>query len=793
MKSSSLPYAFNDPDRSITIRRPDLPSPWINYLSNGNLHAFVSQAGGGYAWWKSPLKNRLTRYRQYNLPIDSPGFYVYLREKDGTAWSPTWRPVETPVDDWEARHSPGKSRFTARRGAITAILELFIAPGTNALVWDLTIDNRGKTDRQFDVFGYVEFSLLDWKQDTDWACYVKNNLDVRFDQGANAVIYLYRHFHFNPHLADCPLTYFGCSEEVASYDCDRDGFVGNYRYEKNPLAVEQNSCSNSTTSAGDPCGALQCKVETQKGCSTRLQFFLGGEPNAILNWPRALESVRQTMVFLRQRETVDSLKKELHRWWEEHLSVLQVEMEDPDISRQVNIWSPIQSVHTGRYSRSVSQHAAGVRTLGFRDTCQDMLAIAYRKPAWATRVFRYLVSQQYEDGHFPHQCNPVEKAPAEPRIHIDNPLWVPMVANAIISETGDFSLLEESIPWLAEDNLSPAGEASVWDHLLRIPAFMEANLGQHGIPLTHKGDWNDSIGKFSKRGQGETLFAAQQYVYILDILIQLATRREEQETANHLEELKQKQKEAILACAWDGSWWRRGFDDDGNPIGSDLCELGKIWLNTQSWAVLSRVGEPEQHCKAMDSVADILDTNLCGIKKLHPGFPSFPEVQDPYSGYSAGCGENAAIFCHANTWAIMAEALLGRPEKAWHYYRQLIPHIALQKVGLERYQAEPYAYVSNIIGPENPKFGWANVSQVTGTAAWMDIAITQYLLGVRPTLDGLLINPCLPEDFGKVTVRRRFQGRQLNIEMERTENDLSITVNGYRTKPGLLDLEGSAD
>ncbi len=484
---------------------------------------------------------------------------------------------------------------------------------------------------------------------------------------------------------------------------------------------------------------------------------------------------------------MDELRASLRQWWDRHLGVLTAELPDPDIARQINIWSPVQSVHTGRYSRSFSQHAAGVRTLGFRDTCQDMIAIAYRDPQWATEVFRYLVSQQYEDGHTPHQCNPVEKTPAEARVHIDNPLWLAMLAHAIVSETGDAGLLDEEIPWLAGDSLTPTGSATVWQHLLRVCDFFEANLGAHGIPLTHHGDWNDSIGKFSKKGKGESLFAAQQYVHVLELLEQLATLRGASDDACNLHRLREKQTAAILACAWDGAWWRRGFDDAGNPIGSAACEFGKIWLNTQSWSVLADIGTSAQQGRAMDSVAEHLDTNFCGIKKLHPGFKSFPEVADPYSGYSPGCGENGAIFCHANTWAIMAEAKLGRADKAWHYYRQLVPHLALQTVGLDRYKAEPYAYVSNIIGPENPKYGWANVTQVTGTAAWMDIAATQWLLGLRPEPAGLLIAPCLPADWPGYRAVRRFRGCVLRIEVTGTGANVDgIEIDGERIDGNLI-------
>ncbi|MCX7848430.1 MAG: hypothetical protein N2595_10435 [bacterium] len=761
-------YYFEDAQRRIVIRQPRLPAPWINYLSNGTLHAFVSQAGGGCVWWKSPLKSRISRYRQYNLPLDSPGFYVYVREGEGRVWAPMWRPVEAELDEWRAEHEPGLTRFVARRGELEAQVEFFIGPEVNALIWEVRLRNRGKTAVKVDIFAYVELSLLDWKQDTDWACYVKHNLQVTRDAASEALVYLYRHFHFNPQLGECPLLYFASDGTVASFCGDRDAFVGPYRTERDPVAVERNDCGNVEMYCGDPCFALQCPVEVKGEGEARVCFFLGGEAHAIIGWPRALEGVRASVARLRRAGEVERLKEGLRAWWDEHLGALQVSLPDADIARQVNVWNPVQCVHTGRYSRSFSQHAAGVRTMGYRDTCQDMLAIAYRRPTWAREVFRYLVSQQYEDGHTPHQCNPVEKLPAEAHIHIDNPLWLIMLGYALLAETGDLGLLEEEVPWLSSaDHLSLVGSASVWEHLLRVVAFMEANLGAHGIPLIHHGDWNDSIRKFAKRGKGESVFAAQQYVYVLRQLAGMARLRGEHGTAERLDGVREKQERAILACGWDGAWWRRGYDDDGAPIGSASCTYGKIWLNSQSWAVLASVGTREQQCRAMDAVAELLDTGVCGIKKLHPSFQSFPEVEDPYSGYSPGCGENGAIFCHANTWAIIAEALLGRAERAWHYYRQLVPHLALQRIGLERYQAEPYAYVSNIVGPENPKFGWANVTQVTGTAAWMDIAATQYLLGIRAELEGLRIAPVLPAAWEGFRARRRFRGCEVEISVRR--------------------------
>jgi len=272
-----------------------------------------------------------------------------------------------------------------------------------------------------------------------------------------------------------------------------------------------------------------------------------------------------------------------------------------------------------------------------------------------------------------------------------------------------------------------------------------------------KGDWNDSIGKFSKLGRGESMMAAQQHVHALRLLVALAQLRGDPAAQAGFEAAIARQSAAILACGWDGGWWIRGFDDEGRAFGSHACRDGQIWLNSQTWMILAGLGDEARNRTALAAVEQRLGTPV-GLKKLDPSFRSFPEELDPYSGYSPGCGENGAIFCHANTWAIIAAAKLGERALAWRWYRQLVPHLAIAQVGLDRYQAEAYAYVSNIIGPENPKFGWANVTQVTGTAAWMDLAVTQHLLGLRPEPRGLRIAPCLPGDWPEVRLTRRFRG-----------------------------------
>lgn len=321
--------------------------------------------------------------------------------------------------------------------------------------------------------------------------------------------------------------------------------------------------------------------------------------------------------------------------------------------------------------------------------------------------------------------------------------------------------------------------------------FTQTHLGAHGLPLTLAGDWNDIIGRFSRRGLGESVFAGQQYVLALRYMIDMARHLGDDASLPWLNDCLRAQQEAIRTHGWDGQWWRRGFDDDGAPIGSEVCTYGKLFLNPQSWSVLSDTGTPEQQAIAMRAVYEQLNTPM-GVKKLTPGFPSWPEDNDPFTGYGPGCGENGAVFCHAHAWAVIAEARLGNAERAWRYYRELLPHLALQRAGLDRYQGEPYAWASNIVGPENARAGWANVTHISGTAAWMDVAASQYLLGIRPELNGLRLDPCVPDNWNTFRVLKTIMGCEIDINFNLSSSErntpLTITLDGTELPSGTENL-----
>lgn len=761
----NLPYAFDDERGEISISRFDLPDPWINYLSNGEMHAFVSQAGGGMCWWRSPMVFRITRYRFYNLPIDSPGFYVYIRCADGTVWSPTFRPVKTPVDSRSCRHLPGMSVFEARKDGLVATLRLAMAQDVNALIWDLDIQNGSGERQDLDVFAYAELSQFLAKEENLLGYYLKWNVRSFFETSIDAVVYAYTAW-MHPRKDDAPLVYFGSDQKVSSFCCSRDAFCGQYRDESDPVEVSDGKLSNTELEGGEPCAALHRKTSVEDGSSTRMAFFLGVAPGALANYEAALGKAREDLALLRHQGAVDRQLEKLRSWWDGHLACYRCNIPDEAAQRNINLWNPVQCVHTARYSRSISSCASGVRGVGFRDSAQDMLAQAYRKPMWSLDVLSYLASQQFEDGHPMHIMWPEEKRPAQDITRSDNHLWLVFLAHAIVAETGDVSLLDREVPFLAKDGVTPTAPASLWEHLVRGIDFTETHLGAHGLPLILFSDWNDHLGPFGRKGRGETTMVSQQLIVALDELEGMARMRGDEKAAERFSALAKEQRRALEAVSWDGHWFLRGFDDEGKAIGSHVDDHMSIWLNAQSWMVIAGAGTRDRQVEAMDSAERELGTGI-GLLLNAPGYPGWPDPSSAMvNGLPAGYSENGGIFLQANCWAILAEALLGRGNKAWDLYEQTMPQNIARRIGVDRYRSEPYAYCSTLLGKENPQFGRGCVSQVTGTAAWMDVVATQYLLGVRPTLKGLVIDPSIPSSWDGFAVERLYRGCRVFITVE---------------------------
>lgn len=782
----NLPYCFEDKERKIVFSRHDLPQPWINYLSNGQMHAFVSQAGGGMCWWRTPQNFRITRYRFYNRPIDSPGFYIYIRMNDGTVWSPTFRPCETKLDYWQAAHSTGFSTFTAEKDGLRATLTLFMASDSDTLIWNVNLENTKNTAVECDMFAYTELSQFVFLNEVNLGYYLKWNVSTKFDPNLEAIVYRYSSW-MQMDTAKVPMVSFASTEKADSWCCNRDVFCGNYRDERNPAEVENGRLSNTDLQGGEPCAALHRHLTLAAKDEKEISYFLSVHPGIMADEKETFQNAAALLRTLKAKGEVQRQFEKNMDWWKNHLEVYQCTIPDENAQRQINTWNPVQSVVTARFSRSISSSASGIRGIGFRDTAQDMLAQAYRKPEWAREILYYLATQQFEDGHTVHTSWPEDNKLPQDITRSDDHIWMTYLAYAIAAETGDLSFLDQEIPFLDKDMKTPVNPASLWEHLLRGVQFTETHKGAHGLPLILFSDWNDHLGPFGRKGRGETVMVSQQHIYALRQLSELAELRGDGNAVKRFAKLISQQEKALEAYAWDGAWYLRGIDDDSQPVGSHTADYARIWVNSQSWMVIAGSGTREKNLQAMNSVQEHLDTGL-GLMINTPALPA-----DKANNLPAGYSENGGIFCQANCWAVIAEALLGRGNMAWKYYTQLIPHNVIEKVGVECYQAEAYAYSSTLLGPANPQFGQACVSQVTGTAAWMDVAATQYILGIRPTAKGLFIDPAIPAEWSAYTVKRIYRGCELTIEVTNADHVQhgvkEISIDGKSICGNLIDPE----
>ncbi len=740
-------YKFNNERKEISFEKCNLPTPWMNYLSNGTFHTMMSHAGGGVAFYKSPQIWRINHYRFFHLPTDRSGFYTYIKDGD-EFWCPTSEPCKAKPESWKSTHGMGYTRFEAKRNGVSVDALYFVGKYENALIWNLKI--KSDSDKKITLFPYVELGMMEFMRELQWQCYNKHQLSVY--PMDDILVYKYG-VEMQPKPDETPLVYFASNVKIDAYDCDRDEFVGSYRSEENPQRVEQGKCSDSVLYGGDPCFAFKIDLDLKAGEEKTVNIFLGTAMTE--------EEIKKCTKHCREKDFVEKSFAALNKQWDEHLSKFSCEIPDKDAQTMINIWNPYQAERNFQFSRNISYYATGTfRGVGVRDTAQDILSMVPFNLERAKDKLNLLFSQQYRDGHCNHYCFPTEGWEPVTRIHSDNHLWLVMTTYHIIMEEGKTDYLSETVPFY------DGGEDTVWNHIKKSIEFTTRNMGENGFPLMLASDWNDMLFKVCRKGKGESIWTSMQFGTVLRMISELAKRMGED--CKKYDELYEQQKKLVNSVAWDGDWFIRCITDEGRFIGSAKEEQAKIWVNSQSWSVLSGMGDKDKQIRAMDSVKKYLDTDL-GIKKIHPSMKDYPSKEDPLTYYNKGCGENGSIFCHANTWAIIAECMLGRPEAAYKYYHQLLPMVAQEKTGEWRYKAEPYVYSSNIFGPESLRFGFANVSWLSGTASWMYIAATQYMLGIRPKWDGLEVDPCLSEEMLPAKVTRVFRGVTYNITITKNE------------------------
>jgi cellobiose phosphorylase len=780
---------FDDDAREYVITTPETPAPWINYLGTEDLFGLISHTAGGYCFYRDARLRRLTRYRYQHLPVDRGGRYFYLND-GGDVWAPSWAPVQAALDRFECRHGLGYTVITGERRGVEAQVLYLVPPGSAAEVHRLRLRNRSRRRRVLQVFSFVEFAL--WNAFDDQTNFQRNlslgEVEVEGSALYHVTEYRERRNHYAVYAVNAP---------IAGFDTDRDTFFGAHHGWGDPIAVIEGRARNSLASGGAPAASHQVEVSLRPGEEANLVFVLGYCENpSEAKWDApgvvAKAPARELISRFQTPEQVEAALADLAAYWDGLLSTYRVRSGDPRVDRMVNVWNQYQCAVTFHLSRSASYFESGLgRGMGFRDSCQDLLGFSHLMPDAARRRILDIAATQFPDGSAYHQYQPLTKR-GNHEIGSgfnDDPLWLIEAVAAYVRETGDTAVLGEPVPF---DN-DATTTASLFEHLRRSFRFTLEHLGPHRLPLIGRADWNDCLNlncfsespdesfQTTQHGDGltaESVFIAGLFVHCAPQYAALARATGLTEEAETAERAAADMAATVLAHGWDGEWFLRAYDHLGGKVGSAGCKEGQLYTEPQGMCVMAGIGVAEGLARrALDAVAARLDTPH-GIVLHQPAYTRYHPELGEITSYPPGYKENAGVFCHTNPWVAIAEARLGRADRAFEYWRKIAP--AFREEISEVHRLEPYAYAQMIAGPDAPHYGEAKNSWLTGAAAWNWVAIAEHLLGVRPSYQGLRVEPCLPAHLGKVEVVRRCRGAEYRVSI----------VNRASGEPPRLTVDG---
>ena len=792
---------FDDVNREYVITRPDTPLPWINYLGMEDYVSLISNTGGGYAFYQDARLRRITRYRYNNVPLDMGGRYLYLRDQEsGEFWSPTWMPTRHKLEDYVCRHGLGYSMIGSAYQGIRADVRFFVPQEVSLEIWDLTLENLSQTSRQLSLFSSIEFCLWDAQDDST---NFQRNLNIGEVEVEGSVIYHKTEYRERRnHFA-----YFACSEPLVGYETQREAFLGPYRGWESPQAVELDQTGQSLSMGWSPVGVHHLKLDLAPGEKKRVIFLLGYHENPVDDkyYPPNSQTINKSSVapiidkFL-DPEQVDHAFDKLRAAWDSLLGVFQVSSPNEHVDRMVNTWNAYQCMVTFNLSRSASYFESGIgRGMGFRDSNQDLLGFVQMVPERARQRILDLAATQLEDGGAYHQYQPLTKRgnDAVGSNFNDDPAWLVLGTAAYLRETGDWGILDEPVPYENQ----PGTERPLLEHLQRCIQYTLDRLGPHGLPLIGRADWNDclNLNTFSDQpGESfqtttnqdgkvaESIVIAALFIMAAKELAQISAHLGLTEAFDHLEKLGESMAETIQQHGWDGDWFLRAYDHFGSVAGSESCSEGKIFIEPQGLCTMAGVGLKEgQAHQAIEAVDQHLATEH-GILLLQPAYSQYYLHLGEISSYPPGYKENASVFCHTNPWVMIAKVILRDGEGAMDDYLRINP--SQREAISDLHRCEPYVYAQTIAGPDSDSFGEAKNSWLTGTAAWNYVAITQWILGIRPDYEGLRVEPVLPARWDGYRASRRFRGVTYDIDVVRQGdgNSLSMWVDGKQIDGTLI-------
>ncbi len=756
---------FDDKNREYIITNPHTPIKWINYVGTLNFGGFVDHLGGSVICKGDPALNRITKYLP-QLPDSSfngETTYIKVVTKASTfVFSPYYVPTVHNYEYYKCRVGLGYTIYTSLYKGIETTVTVFVPLNSEVVLRKIEVTCRRDDVETIDIIPVVEYTHFDALKQFTNADWIPQTMVSKKDPVDKNIIQQYAFMKKNT-----AVNYFTSNVKIDSFETDRRKFLldnqgGSWQ---NPLSLQAQHLSNSEANRGDNIAALMHKWTTVS-CNETLTVITQ------LGQTESLEEERKRIDFYRNEINVDKAFNELEFFWREYLSTLNVKTPDEKLNSMINIHNPKQCFITKNWSRYLSlfQLGLGNRGIGIRDTSQDIMGVVANMPKESKEHIKILWSMQRRDGSAYHQYNPktliatvgdAHENEDLPDFYGDDHLWLILVTMTYLKETGDYDFLEEQVPFYDKDKFDRAIESSsVYEHINRAFNFTKINVGQNGLPLLGFADWNDTINL--PKGS-ESLFNANLYGYGLKQYIELLDYLN-QASQNYLKDYEM-MKETFQEISWDGKWFIRYIDHNNEPLGSHKNEVGQIFTNGQSWAVISGFATDEQARNALDSVNDKLNTSK-GIKLSAPGFVEYDSEKGGISSYPPGAKENGGIFLHANPWVIYAETLLGNGDRAYEYYNQINP-ISKNNI-IEEYESPPYVYPQNILGDEHPQFGLARNCWLSGTASWCYQVSTQHILGVKADFKGLVINPCIPKDWSCFELTRKYRGSLYKISVDNT-------------------------
>lgn len=757
---------FDNSKREYVIERVDVPVSWTNYLGVKDLCTVISHNAGGYSFYKSSQYRRLTRFRPNGIPLDRPGHYVYLRDDlSGDYWSISWQPVGKPLKEarYECRHGLSYSKFSCDYANISAEQTLFIPINDDVELWDVKLVNKSDKIREISIFSYVEFSFnhidID-NQNFQMSLYCSGS---SYDEGI---------IEFDQFYDPGSYTYMAASFEPDSFDGLRDKFIGSYRTETNPIGVEKGILSGSTELGNNHCGALHKRI-TLKPYEEKRVLFLMGVGNR--------EDGKAMRAKYSDPSSIDEAFNALVAYWDNKLSAFQCQTPNEGMNTMLNIWNLYQAETNVVWSRFASFIEVGGRTgLGYRDTAQDVMCVPHSNKDKCRQRIIELLRGQVQEGYGLHLFDPewfnpnrkdikyksptvVPTPSAKDMIHgledtcSDDALWLVPSILEYIAETGEVKLLDEVV------SFADGGEANVYEHMRRILNFSAEQVGATGICKGLRADWNDCL----NLGGGESALVSFLHFWAIQAFLEIARFLGKAEDVVYYEKMAEKVRAACEEHLWDGEWYIRGITAKGEKIGTQKNEEGKVHLESNAWAVVSDCASRERGLSCMDAVKQYLYSDF----GLHLNAPSYSKPNSDIGFVTRvyrGIKENGAIFSHPNPWAWIAECKLGRGDRAMKFYNALLPYN--QNDMIEIREAEPYSYCQFIMGRDHSAHGRARHPWLTGSAGWAYFAATHYILGIRLSLNGLVIDPCIPSDWDGFKVTRRWRGAIFEISVKNPDN-----------------------